>query len=165
MSKCAWVQCGGKPGEVAFCGRCGKGLSLSLPIRIEIYVAASKAFLKIHSKCKEGDHFEKPATTPLEWATGRDTGTSSLTIYHVMTGNPSHHSCYDTPADPSDFGRCYRLLKLFPSWIPRLPEVSERFPKWKPLIDNWALLTKMYEEALVTKNGEPLYRFIKGSVR
>lgn len=149
MAKAEWVVAGGAPGEVAYCERCGQGLTLNMPQPIPIFVAASNAFVKMHSKCKPGTYFPKPALSPEEWAAGRDTGTSSLTIYHVMTGNPSHHHGYDTPSDPSDFGRCYRLLKLFPQWKPRMPEVAAKFPKWKRLVAEWDELEKMYEAAIL----------------
>ncbi len=41
---------GDRPGR---CLRCGAELNLVLPQPIEIFVAAAKAFVKIHLKCKE----------------------------------------------------------------------------------------------------------------
>src|SRR4051812_45875580 len=46
------------------------------------------------------------------WLKNGDTGISSLTILEVMTGHTAERT--DTPLDPSDFGRCYRLLKVMP---------------------------------------------------
>jgi hypothetical protein len=53
----------------------------------------------------------------------------------------------DIPYDPDDFGRCYRLLKLFPSWRAELPKVADVCPKWKPYVEAWDELTAMFEAA------------------
>lgn len=158
-----WVVVGGAPGEIGYCERCGQGLSLGGgPQPIPIVVAASNAFVKMHSKWNAGTYFSKPPQTPEQWAAGRDTGLSSLTIYHVMTGNPVADGWYSTPSDPSDFGRCYRLLKLFPQWKPRLPEVAAKFPEWKRLISEWGELEKMYEEAIQDgRDGHAMYDQMK----
>jgi len=86
--------------------------------------------------------------TPNEWILSEDTGRSSKTIWAVMmevikTPQRCNYR-YDIPNDPSDFGRCYRLLMHFPEWIKRLNEMSIIFPKWKPLIDNWNELVMLW---------------------
>lgn len=146
-AKVDWVLPGGKPGEIGYCTRCGRGLCINLPQPFEIATACMNAFVSIHSKCEPGKHFEKPAKSPEEWAAGRDTGTSSLTIYQAITGNPSHHRCLSIPYDPDDFGRCYRLLKLFPAWREQLPKVIEICPEWKPFVEAWDELTALFEAA------------------
>lgn len=160
-AKTDWVVLGGKPGEIGYCSRCGEGLSISLPQRFEIVTACMREFVKIHAGCEPGKYHEKPAMTPDEWAHGRDTGTSSLTIYHVMTGKPSPHGDYCVPWDPSDFGRCYRLLQLFPAWRERLPAVAQRFPDWAPLVREWELLTQLYEAELPNGVAPKLYSEMK----
>ncbi len=92
--------------------------------------------------------------TPLEWLMGGDTGISSQTILSVMTGTPmTGNFGPSVPYDPSDFGRCYRLLGHFPEWKNRLHEVAEKYPRWKPLVDSWDELTVLYEEEIKNKNG------------
>lgn len=86
----------------------------------------------------------------LSWALGRDTGTSSKTIFSVMTGSELDRS--DVPYDPDDFGRCYRLLVLFPEWIPRLKEVADIYPEWGPMVREWDKLTTEY---ITAKNSPP----------
>lgn len=83
---------------------------------------------------------------PLIWITGNDTGTSSKTIWAVMMNavDDNNLNLYDVPHDPDDFGRCYRLLKLFPSWRPQLDRVAAMFPMWRPFVLNWKKLTKQY---------------------
>lgn len=152
-----WVVMGGKPGELAYCTRCGQGLSLNMPQLIAVVVAASKAFVKAHSNCAAGQYIEKPAESPEEWANGRDTGTSSLTIYSAITGMPSPHGILDVPYDPSDFGRCYRLLKLFPAWRPQLNKVVGLCEAWRPFVEAWDELAALYEEELPTGTAPKLY--------
>lgn len=80
------------------------------------------------------------------WIAGCDTGISSKTIFSVMTGRPFMSDFRpDIPHDPDDFGRCYRLLEKIPEWRARMPEVAEKYPAWKGLVENWEGLTAMYE--------------------
>jgi len=158
-----WVVIGGKPGEVGYCTRCGQGLNINLPQPVDLMVEIMNAFVRIHSRCAPGKYFEKPATTPDEWALGRDTGTSSLTIYSAITGRPSHHRSYDVPHDPDDFGRCYRLLKLFPQWRDKLAETIKICPEWQPFVEAWDELTALYEEEVPNHTGRApkLYKRMK----
>ena len=158
-----WVVIGGKPGEIGYCTRCGQGLNINLPQPVDLMVEIMNAFVKIHSRCAPGKYVEKPATTPDEWAHGRDTGTSSLTIYSAITGMPSHHGRYDVPHDPDDFGRCYRLLKLFPQWREKLAETIKLCPEWKPFAEAWDELTAIYEEEVPNHRGSApkLYKRMK----
>ena len=66
-----------------------------------------------------------------------------------MTGGPPPR-CFDVPHDPSDFGRCYRLLQLAPEWTARLEEVAQAYPAWEPFVREWDKLTAMYEQLIVT---------------
>jgi hypothetical protein len=158
-----WVVFGGKDGELGHCTRCGDGLILSMPQPIPIVVAASKAFVKIHSRCQDTGRREPVATSPIEWLKGRDTGASSATIWTVMTGLPVPYQP-NVPRDPDDFGRCFRLLALFPQWRPRLPEVAAKYPEWKPFVDAWDQLKAMFENALSSSSsdrGREMYEFMK----
>ena len=97
---------------------------------------------------------------PHEWIIGRDTGISSKTIWAVMMNAvPKYQEPFqfDVPKDPSDFGRCYRLLEYFPEWKKRLNEVSDQFPKWKPLIREWTNMTKLYERDVESGNSKELF--------
>jgi len=82
----------------------------------------------------------------LGWICGHDTGTSSKTIFSVMTGVEAIRA--DVPYDPGDFGRCYRLLDLVPEWRPRLQEVADRYAEWGPLVKAWSMLEEEYECAI-----------------
>lgn len=96
--------------------------------------------------------------TPIEWLLSDDTGISSETICAVMTGSTIPRA--DVPYDSGDFGRCYRLLKLFPEWVERMPEVGQKFPEWGPMVAEWQKLTSMYE-ACCDADG----RLIRANVR
>lgn len=95
---------------------------------------------------------------PEDWLASDDTGISSETIYVALRGlSPQGRDRYDIPHDPSDFGRCYRLLKLFPEWRLRLQEVADRFPKWGPMVAAWPRLEALYETILAAEaqHGNP----------
>ena len=84
---------------------------------------------------------------PEQWIVSADTGISSKTIWSVMMGvEMSWHA--SPPLDPSDFGRCFRLLVLVPGWRARLPEVAARYPEWAPLIREWDELERLYCKAV-----------------
>jgi len=140
---------------------------MGTPQRIEVGVAAMKAFVKCHSRCRPGQWKQPEITYMDQWPGSRDTGVSSATIYAVFTGRVLYDS-FDVPHDPADFGRCYRLLKLAPEWIPRLGEVAERFPEWGLFVQAWGRLTEMYEKALTVGGGRAtatlisMYDFMQG---
>lgn len=153
-----WIVVGGAPGEVGHCTRCGEGLRLELPVRLEVFTGASGGFVEAHKHCTPGRYVASTPTSAEEWLKSRDTGSSSLTIYHVMTGkHVGDPDRYHTPIDPSDFGRCYRLLELVPAWRARLPEVATRFPAWGPLVREWTRLEALYLEELPDGTAPKLY--------
>lgn len=87
-------------------------------------------------------------------ANERGVGVSSRTIYDVMMGTGhlrvvavpnSWPASWDAPHDADDFGRCARLLKLVPEWVPRLGEVSAACPPFRRLVRCWPELTRLYE--------------------
>jgi len=151
------VVLGGKQGEVAHCTMCGQGLVFDMPQPVYMASAMMTAFDKHHKKCKVATFAEPKVVTPEDWFRGRDVGTSSYAIFFVMTGTMSPHGRYAAPLDPNDFGRCYRLLKLFPEWRPRLAEVARLFPKWGPMVERWDEMTALYERELPSGRAPLLY--------
>lgn len=80
------------------------------------------------------------------WIVGSDSGLSSKAIWAHMMGVKPRDS-WNHPHDPSDFGRCARLLGLMPEWRERLPEMAERSSAWRDLIARWdEIETSMREE-------------------
>ncbi len=74
------------------------------------------------------------------WLAGTDSGLSSKAICRHMLGIKSRGDC---PHDPSDLGRCLRMLELFPEWKPRIGEMATYSPQWAALAANWDSLAEM----------------------
>lgn len=82
------------------------------------------------------------------WLLGDDTGISSRTIMAVMMGETvTSIGGPGVPQDPADFGRCWRMLRLFPEFRERLSEVAQKYPAWTGLVREWDTLTAMFEKA------------------
>ena len=92
------------------------------------------------------------------WLLFGETGISSETIACALSGvkidtpvitndllirRPLY---YNTPSDAGDFRRCLMLLEYIPEWRERLPEVAERFPAWRHIVEHWDELEFLYEE-------------------
>ena len=83
-------------------------------------------------------------------ASAHDTGISSRTIVAYMErsspalaaallqGRSGH------PRDPSDLGRCIRLLDIAPEYRARLPEMANLGPEWAALVTHWDELEGLY---------------------
>lgn len=103
----------------------------------------------------------------LEWLLGPDTGTSSKTIFSVLASSKTLRARAlgtwraNTPSDPSDFGRCHRLLERFPAWRDRLGEVAEAHPKWTRLVDAWGEMTALWLKESPTGRCPKLYDLMK----
>jgi hypothetical protein len=77
----------------------------------------------------------------ITWMFSGDTGMSSKAICAHMLGlkyDKSH------PSDPSDLGRCLRLLELIPEWKPRIQEMAQHCPGWAGLIGDWGNIVDLY---------------------
>lgn len=111
----------------------------------------------------------------IEWIISDDIGISSKVIFAVMMGiNPENIRDKSTPCDPSDFGRCYRLLKLIPDWQNRIDELrkvdygyysmndnSHYSNLWGKFVDNYKKMCELYEEELPTGKAPKLYEFMQ----
>lgn len=93
---------------------------------------------------KEERDFVQSIKSPGDWLVSRHTGISSTCIFAFMIGATPSSLSRKTPSDPSDFGRCHRLLLCFPEWHARLSEMAQAVPDWAPLIREWDSLTLMY---------------------
>ena len=90
----------------------------------------------------------------LNWIVGDDTGISSRAIWTHMMGLPKVPEwAGNWPLDPSDFGRCYRLLGLMPAWRPRMGEMASYSKQWAALVAVWDELTALYEEEVPNHRG------------
>lgn len=95
-----------------------------------------------------------------EWILGPDTGLSSRTIWGVLVGAEAIDRP-DIPYDPSDFGRCYRLLEVIPEWRSRLSEVADRFPAWRMFIAQWEAMELLWKEESPSGNCPRLYALMQ----
>ncbi len=158
-TKTPWVVLGGKDDEAAHCTRCGQGLKLVFPVDINVFNGAVKGFIKSHAKCRDTGRVDPVPKNLAEWLCGRDTGVSSKTIVAAMTGAQTDRA--SIPLDPSDFGRCYRLLKIMPEWRGQMRMVSRRFKEWESLVNAWDQLEKLWEEESPTGNCPKLYALMQ----
>jgi len=152
------------------CGDCGHDWAMGFaPISIDLFAKLAKASLCPACGSKHVLTGPQPKTTdegdPVAWLANGDTGTSSMTIWHVLMGKPKPANGVNPPWDPSDFGRCYRLLKVMPSWRARMSEVAVRYPVWGPLVEAWDELTALYEEELPTGRAPKLYAKMKALLK
>lgn len=81
----------------------------------------------------------------VKWFLSGDTGVSSKAIVSQMTGIEAKDSFSDYPFDTSDFGRCYRLMKIVPEFRARISEMASRSERWAALAACWDELDHLYE--------------------
>lgn len=80
------------------------------------------------------------------WFASHDTGLSSRAIAAKMAGadmNQVDMPC--PPSDPSDLGRCLRLLELFPEWKPRMGEMASVSESWARILPHWDEVVRSME--------------------
>lgn len=87
------------------------------------------------------------------WWKGLDVGLSSAAIFAVfcdmrwrdMAKDMGHAS---VPHDGDDFGRCKRLIDMFPQWRSELYRVADEYPDtmWPKIIARWDELEKATPE-------------------
>lgn len=79
----------------------------------------------------------------IAWFAGDDTGLSSKHMAAVsagVSGNGNH------PHDPSDLGRCIRLVHNVPEIRAAFPAIAASGPKWKTVITHWDELVSLYAQ-------------------
>lgn len=91
------------------------------------------------------DHVKATCKFPWQWPGNGDTGLSSRALFNHFTRGRAHEA--NAPLDPSDFGRCYRLLNadFAQGWAERINDMAV-YPEWAPLVPHWGEITKLYEE-------------------
>lgn len=86
----------------------------------------------------------------VKWLLGTDTGASSRAIVAWMERDteydPEDHRYHaaNYPHDPSDLGRCIRLLNIAPDYRARIAEMGLICPEWNALASEWASLEYRY---------------------
>lgn len=103
----------------------------------------------------------------MEWMMGDDTGISSKSIAAFMCGADLSNTYWNSPpSDPSDLGRCLRLLERFPEWNDRLPEMASVDKRWAKVIPRWSEAAAMMAEEVGIdwskgKTAPKTYEFMK----
>lgn len=92
-------------------------------------------------------------TRIVEWLTGDDTGLSSKSMVRAYKGLPPVRENYSYPHDPSDFGRCYRLLKDIPEVQKGFPKLAQTSGIWNRYINRWGDLVDLHVQEY--KTGKP----------
>ena len=150
------------------CGVRTAAVDRSVGIEIGAMAKASKAFSKTHADCHapasprcpfcmELGHTAEEHAARLksaeDWLASGDTGTSSRAICkHMMAVSAGRNLSGTHPWDLSDFGRCHRLLKLFPAWRARIAEMA-RYASWVGLAGAWDELEALYVEEITNESG------------
>jgi hypothetical protein len=92
------------------------------------------------------------------WLIGGDTGISSETMAAIALGATKGN---DAPYDPSDFGRCYRLVKKVPEIREHFPRIAKKVKVFAGILREWDDLVRIYERDLPSGRSDELYRRIK----
>jgi hypothetical protein len=155
-------------GDGIFCRHCGEQEKLFpariSPKRSKALMLTIEAFQEEHARCPvtENSPVKLQGRSPLDWLRGGDVGLSSETICRQLgeLGEPKQPAW---PRDPSDFGRCHRLLKLFPSWRARMPEIAARYPAtpWVAYVREWDRMAALYDEEAPSGQAPKLWELMK----
>lgn len=94
-----------------------------------------------------------------EWLNCDETGQASLYMAsRLMAGTTEIGIArYAHPLDPSDFGRCVKMLDAVPGVRPSLQNMASCSAHWKELVENWAELETLYREEYPTGEAPKLY--------
>lgn len=105
---------------------------------------------------------EKSKQKIIEWMFNGRTGISSETMAAIALGVKKRGVFgFDAPHDPSDFGRCYDLVKDVPEIKLAFGEISKKVPKFAGILANWDELCGMYERDFSSGKSPDLYSRIK----
>ena len=100
------------------------------------------------------------------WMLSGETGISSETMLGIALGGkkPSKSNWsarLDAPHDPSDFGRCYRLVQIAPSIREDFDRIGKMVPQFAGILREWDALCAIYERDLLSGKSDELYKKIK----
>lgn len=103
-----------------------------------------------------------------QWLVSGDTGSSSETMAAIFLGAKS--GLFSYPHDPSDFGRCWRLVEKIPAMREAFPRIGMVYPPIAPFLNHWEELAELYVSALNGGTGKApeLYKRmqeLRGSVQ
>lgn len=88
------------------------------------------------------------------WLSSDDTGMSSLFLASKLAPEQVSEQEYAIPHDPSDFGRCIKLLEAEPALRDRLAIMRSVSNQWSQLVERWDEIERLLcEEAPDWSNG------------
>jgi len=92
----------------------------------------------------------------MSWIGSNETGESSITVWSVIMDIEHYRS--SIPYDVYDFQRCYNLLNLCDETTKKitLNKLAERYNKWKPYVQHWDKLSKLYKDGNMIEFNELL---------
>lgn len=139
------------------------GIKSMSPRQLNAVVAASDGII---AAIDQSDVLATNGMGLLAWLRSDDTGQSSLYMARelaVAAGLPSHHerilSPDPWPHDPSDFGRCVRLLDAAPELRPHIGLLKDKRhgPVWNAIAERWSELESLYCEESPSGQAPKLY--------
>ena len=146
-----------------WCDRCDERHPMEGTIEIRTFVEIMKGFARAHRGCRGRPLYPQPPRPPInngeDWMRYGEVGTSSETIWSVLSGHPIRDP--GLPGDPDDFRRCHLLLEALPWWRGRLPEVAVVYPEWGPMVREWPRMTELFLEELPTGRAPRLYELMQ----
>lgn len=81
----------------------------------------------------------------IEWLAHGERGISSETIFSALTGVDALRGGWQShPHDPSDLGRCIKLLDSVPELQPLMYKMMHVSPHWFGLMSRWDELVALY---------------------
>ncbi len=102
-----------------------------------------------------------------KWLASDDTGMSSLAMarhlckavggHQPHIRKPRYSDGDEYPSDPSDIGRCIRLLEAVPALREHLPKMAEVSPVWAAYVARWDEMETLYREEFPSGSAPKLY--------
>jgi hypothetical protein len=97
------------------------------------------------------------------WLLNGDTGRSSATMAAIALGATRVQGCeVDAPYDPSDFGRCYRLVQKVPEIREHFPRIGKKVKVFAGILREWDALVRIYERDKPKGESRELHELIRG---
>jgi hypothetical protein len=95
----------------------------------------------------------------INWLQSGDVGLSSKYMASVCAYPTQARNFH--PADPSDFGRCYRFLRAVPEARDNLHRLKDSGAVWAAYVDHWDEMERLYEEEMPTGRAPKLYALMQ----
>lgn len=98
----------------------------------------------------------------IHWMFNGDTGVSSETMAAFALGTQRERAFgQDAPSDPSNIGRCDKLVMAVPEILDVFPVISRKAPVFRGISAHWDELCALYERDLSTGGSLQLFRRIQ----